>query len=58
MEPLERRGQILIDNVRIDHGGREIAVAQCLLHQANILGLSVQLGRKGVPQYMGMGILG
>jgi hypothetical protein len=57
MKALERRGQILIDNVGVDHRRGEITMAQGFLHQANILGLPVEFRRKHVPQHMGMDIL-
>jgi hypothetical protein len=48
MKALERRCQIRIDDMRIDHRGREIAVTRGLLHQANIFGLPVEFRGKRV----------
>jgi hypothetical protein len=49
-ESFEGRFQILIDHVRIDHGGGQVTMPERLLDQANILGLPVEFRRKRMPQ--------
>src|SRR6266446_5939300 len=49
-----RRFHIIVHNMRIDHRGGEMRMAQGLLHQADILGGAVELGGIGVPEHMRM----
>ena len=49
---------IIVDDVGVNHRGGERGVTQCLLHQANVLALAVELSGIGVAQHVGMDVLG
>src|SRR5438067_13275294 len=51
--PVERTAhglRALAHDVRVDHGGLEIRVAEQLLHRADVVTIFEQGGGKGVPQ--------
>ncbi len=57
MKALEGRLQVLIHEMGVNHGCRQVAVPERLLHQANILGLPVEFSGERVSERMRMDIL-